>query len=697
MKHFLIIFLLISKAVISQVYKPIEFPAKADKKYVIDPIKDEEKYRKKVQKKIPSRYLKSYTHAVTYGKSHMFRNGEVYMSWDGMETYVNKILDSILPANLASRKIHVYIGRSSEINAYCMYDGTMIINAGMIAEVKNEAALVAIMGHELAHYSKNHILNEYVKSVKKKKKVKASNELKLAIEKRGYEQKLELEADAIGYDIAKGANYDLNEAFSNFEIFIREKEYYNKRQKSELANTDSIQVKVGKSRMTANTLEKLLSTHPDEKERKDKLTEYIKSNPQTKKKIYKIDEDLFKALQKQARLETINKLFENHNYKECLERAFVYHLFDPANTTYMYYIAECIRRECLFDYTIKKKGFLTYNMETAGINKELGILQDLHYMVVDENRYKAIKATELLDKAAYEFKTYSEAYYYFAGLLEKSNFTEVYLMNALFENNKEKIKTNIDKYLASPSAERKEYAKHYRDGTLTKVIETNDGELVLVPRVDYYSHTTSKSPGQGLLYDYKYSEIYGSILADKICDKISGDGKIRTVSIPRETVSNFNSKIRYENIMATSMLASRDENEGINVVHYYKELENEEYVGNLDLFRLSPDVWQFFHGNKIRTISFTTFSAHEFRAGKRMRLWLLILAVPTAGATLAYVPFVPVRYEELDMYTYNPKMGAVLKNEEYKRRRTTTRKSHKLFKRSKKHLDKYIDNYDRKK
>jgi Zn-dependent protease with chaperone function len=276
---------LLSKA-IGQVYQPIQFPEKIEKKYVFNTLEAHEKYKGKLKNKIPKKYLEEFSYSQVSGKTEMFSGGEIYLSWEAMESYVNKMLDSIMPANLASKKIRAYISRNSSINAYCLYDGTMIVNVGLIAEAKSEAALAAIMGHELAHFQKNHHITNFKNSLKAKKKSKSALQAELMNKK--FSQENEMEADMVGYDIAKSANYDLSDALSNFELFIREEEYYQKRNKSMLANTDSVSITTSAGKYKVNTLEKLISSHPDMKERKDKLQAYIKSNPQNKKIKYKM-------------------------------------------------------------------------------------------------------------------------------------------------------------------------------------------------------------------------------------------------------------------------------------------------------------------------------------------------------------------------------------------------------------------------
>jgi hypothetical protein len=114
-KTYLAIFLFLSALVNqAQIYQPIAFPEKVEKKYIMDPVADEKKYRKKVSKKIPKKDLLPYTYACAYGKSEMFKDGKLYLNWNSLETYVNQILDSILPGNLKSKKIRALLAGAAK-------------------------------------------------------------------------------------------------------------------------------------------------------------------------------------------------------------------------------------------------------------------------------------------------------------------------------------------------------------------------------------------------------------------------------------------------------------------------------------------------------------------------------------------------------------------------------------------------------
>ncbi len=677
-----------------QIYQPIAFPEKVAAKYIMNPLAEQVKLQKKLGKTLPKKLALDYSVDATFGKAGLFSEGDIYLSWPAMESFVNQILDSIMPSSQAGKKIRAFIGRSSNINAYCLYDGTMVVNVGLLAEVQSEAALAAVMGHELGHFIKNHLINRLKN---KNKKAKKKNEIEKAINVMGFSQDNELEADLIGFGIVKDANYDLEEANSNFEMFIREGEYYAKRKNSTLANTDTVTVDTKAGKYKVNTLEKLLSTHPDEKDRKEKLAAYIKANPQIKKLKFKMDDDYFNVLQAQARLESVDLLFNGNNYSECLERAFIFHLFNPNEISFSYYISESVRRLCLMDYHLRKKGFLAEKLNNEGFKEGEGILKDLKYLVPSAESYNKISNTELLKTRPFE--TYKEAFAYFTKLLLDKNHQEAYLMRALFENNKTKIKENVSKYLASPNAKHKTYAMNYRDSTLSKTIAENNKEIVMIPQVKFYRdfvYNYNYRYGQ-VDYYFQKSEIIGKQMSYEFASAFNSRmDDAKTISLPQAAAENFNTRYKNQTTLNRTWLARRDENEGYQVVHYYKELEDEDYVGTIDIFRLDPETWEFFKSNEINALTYARYSRHANLAAKKLRNLLLILGVPSLGFTWLFVPFHTVQYKQLDLYSYDTRLGALYYNSHVRKRRLTPSKALKMYKTMKDRKIEFIQEYNSK-
>lgn len=686
----------IAKFSIAQIYTPISFPEVAEKSYLVNPIQEEKEYTAKLKGVLSKKQIKEFAYSNAYYKSELFNNAHIYFSWKQLEDYLNSLLKKIEPMELAKDSIHVYVARDSEINAYCLFDGTMIVNTGLIAEVKSEAALVAIMGHELAHYIKQHHINSLKKEVETNKIYGRKTEFDRLIANSKNSQADELEADEVGFELAKKAGYDLRDALSNFEMFAREEEFYKLRNKSELANTDSVIIKTSTGVFRVNTLEKLLSSHPDIKDRSNKLSEKISNSTNPSADLSTSNKSQFNEFREQARLECLSLLMENHYYQEGLERAFVYYLYRPNEINYAYYCAETIRRLCLFNYRLKKKGFLTEQLVNNGFKEGEGILHDLKFIIPDVKAFELIDTKHLLfsdGKAAFE--NYKDAFNFYTNILVHANLPEAYLQRALFSNNDSTIKWNINAYLNHPKSLRKEYAKNYLENNLVNAIATFNKEVVIMPKVEYYSHRIyGKKLGASFDMYLQYSnsnkyyaaksETKGVVLATKIADKLKGNLRsFDALTIPKATVSQFNTRFKYESALRTSFLASREENEGYVVEHYFKELIDEEYIGKLDVFRLDPSLWYLYYDNQFSILSYAEYTQHTDLSAKMVRNIYIAMILPSFGIMAIPAIFKVVNYKELELYSYDPKVGVMYHNTITKKRKLNKRNSVRLYKKLK--------------
>jgi predicted Zn-dependent protease len=55
---------------------------------------------------------------------------------------------------------------SSEVNAWCMPGGKMAVYTGIMPVLKNEAALAAVLGHEVAHATLRHGKQRYARAIR---------------------------------------------------------------------------------------------------------------------------------------------------------------------------------------------------------------------------------------------------------------------------------------------------------------------------------------------------------------------------------------------------------------------------------------------------------------------------------------------------------------------------------------------------
>jgi len=137
------------------------------------------------------------------------------------------------------------------------------------------------------------------------------------------------------------------------------------------------------------------------------------------------------------------------------------------------------------DYKLKKKGFLTEKLSNSGFAEGQGILHDLKFLIPNTETYSLIKTKELSTPGSYPFETYKEAFYYFTKKLIEKDYPEAYLSQALFENNKAKVKENVTKYLGHTKSKHKNYAMNYMNNTLGDMVSNNKKEIILIPKVKF--------------------------------------------------------------------------------------------------------------------------------------------------------------------------------------------------------------------
>ena len=55
--------------------------------------------------------------------------------------------------------LRIYVVQDASLNAAMLPSGFMIVNTGLLARVRNEAQLAAVLGHEAGHYFRKHSLD----------------------------------------------------------------------------------------------------------------------------------------------------------------------------------------------------------------------------------------------------------------------------------------------------------------------------------------------------------------------------------------------------------------------------------------------------------------------------------------------------------------------------------------------------------
>lgn len=82
--------------------------------------------------------------------------------WNEM---VKRVADRIAKASNEPFQWEVVLIENPEPNAWCMPGGKMAVYTGIMPVVENEAALAAVMGHEVAHATKRHGKQRYARAL----------------------------------------------------------------------------------------------------------------------------------------------------------------------------------------------------------------------------------------------------------------------------------------------------------------------------------------------------------------------------------------------------------------------------------------------------------------------------------------------------------------------------------------------------
>jgi beta-barrel assembly-enhancing protease len=169
-----------------------------------------------------------------------------------LTTYVNEVGQKL--AAVADRKLpyEFVVLNSSVPNAWALPGGKMAINRGLLTELKNEAELAAVLGHEIVHAAARHGAKAQERGTLLQAGLAAaqigaaiggvdSNVAGLAIQGAGvgaqmiqqkYGRDQELESDEYGMKYMKLAGYDLTGAITLQETFVRLSEQGGAKQQS---------------------------------------------------------------------------------------------------------------------------------------------------------------------------------------------------------------------------------------------------------------------------------------------------------------------------------------------------------------------------------------------------------------------------------------------------------------------------------
>lgn len=140
-----------------------------------------------------------------------------------LSTYIQGIMDRLYPE--FKGRLNVRLLNAQHINAFALPNGSIYVNAGLVARFENEAQLATVLAHEGAHFTHRHSLQQAERLRNAAAFALVVNMLGVPLvgdivalsSMFGYSREHEREADEIGYQRLIAAGYAPRETIRTFE------------------------------------------------------------------------------------------------------------------------------------------------------------------------------------------------------------------------------------------------------------------------------------------------------------------------------------------------------------------------------------------------------------------------------------------------------------------------------------------------
>ncbi len=452
----------------AQVVNPIyQFPKEVPPAYQVDARADFDRLAAEAYPPHKSRDVERFAEMTAYAKQELLASGRVYFDPPEAEAYLNAVAARLLEG---SSRVKVYLLRDASYNAFCIHDGSLFFNVGILAELPDESALAGIMGHEIVHYLRDHNRSGFFNKLDLFTRKHRNKNYEMRIDKAHEDRGLEHEADSIGAAMARKAGYGLQGMISSFTLLLPEP-------------TDSSTVSAEDS--VASARDALLSDHPDTRDRIAFLEGWMERDPALRGGATQaIDPAAFNRLRSMARIEALHVLLEQHQYPACAERAFRYLLLEPESKGYLQFLTESLRRWLYVVPDAGYDGFLTHG-RAQHFTPGKGILNDLGYLIRDSAMLAQARTADYFIDGKPRFETNDEALRYFLEQADSADVVEALLSKALYHRKDPKIRdAALDRYLAL-GGKATAFVEALRGGQLDKRLRKCKGGLVLLGEIDF--------------------------------------------------------------------------------------------------------------------------------------------------------------------------------------------------------------------
>ncbi|MES2513732.1 MAG: hypothetical protein V4580_06280 [Bacteroidota bacterium] len=470
--------IILNVSLYSQFKGTYQFPEKFSKSYFFDPVASYQKIKDYQITGVSKEDMDSYKIKSTYSLQRDFDNNMFYLEWYELENYLDKLVDSIIPADLkAKQKFTVFIRRNSNFDIEVLGNGFIFINIGTLSVCKNETELSFLLAHHIYHtfYSNSAAkMKAGLDALRKDKSNNAKyvdNKLNLIfVENFG----LEMKADSFAYSCIANSKQNLNK----LDNILNTLQYVERKSFTIYSKEFYVSMK--------NLVPSLLKK--DTVIGRQKYLHQAVKNINVQGSNYIIDSVYFTKTKKAAREDCKKINMEIGTLERTLQLAFVDYLLGDGSPKNLFYIIESTRRMMYREPELLKKGFLAEDLQYTESfdNTNSSILKKPEYLFIDSALYNKAQKHPLINIEEKPFHTYEGAFWYFIKEAESKSLNEAQFSKALFyysQKDEVKFLASLNTYLEKGGGIYSDFAENLNKYKMPYI---KDGKTLVI-----IDHTTN--------------------------------------------------------------------------------------------------------------------------------------------------------------------------------------------------------------
>lgn len=255
---------------------------------------------------------------INYAIDGLLHSGLVIYG-DPISEYIKDVAGKLLKDDVALfEELRFYTIKSNATNAFATDQGIVFVTTGLLSQITCEAQLALVLSHEISHYTEKHALESY-QFIQENRRSSIEH---LSI----YSKDLELTADKLGLELYAKAGYAKDAVIPTFDVLLYSYLPFDEVPipNSYFQDFDSLLIPdflFPTEEYEINAIDNeddSRSTHPNIKNRKEKIQTNIDEIKSWGSDLYKFGEERFDLIQTIARFEVVRNNLQDAEYGKAL-------------------------------------------------------------------------------------------------------------------------------------------------------------------------------------------------------------------------------------------------------------------------------------------------------------------------------------------------------------------------------------------